>query len=126
MRTGPVNAPANGAPTEPRRGRQHVRWRDLGHFLTTDIHEFTVAFATTREIQGRIRPQTEANENLDQLILEIIGSDEHRSRASGCQFTITCQQPPPLVAGLLREHTIFRSRFEKDAVESKEPQPPRQ
>ena len=33
MRTGPVNAPANGATTEAGRGRQHVRWRDLGHFL---------------------------------------------------------------------------------------------
>ena len=85
VRTRPVDPPTPGAATESGRVRQHVWWRDLGHVLPGDIHEFTVAFTATRNCQGRIRPQTQATEDLDQLILEIIGSNEHRSRAGGCQ-----------------------------------------
>ena len=112
--------------SEPGRCRQDMRWRNLGHILPCDIHELAVALAATRVLQGRIRPEIEAPKDLDQLVLEIIGTDEHRPRAGGRQLAVPGQQPPALGSGLLREHTILRSRLEEDAVEAEEPQPPRQ
>jgi len=123
---GPINPLATGTTPETGRSRQDMRRRNLGHFLPRDIHEVAVALATARVLQGRVRPEFQAPEDLDQLILEIIATDEHRPRAGGRQLAVPGQQPPALGSGLLREHTILRSRLEKDAVEAEEPQPPRQ
>ena len=124
MRARPVNAPAAGATTEPRRCGKHVRGYDVGHLFTQHIDKLSVALATTRVLQGRIRPETQAPEDLDQLIFEIIGSDEHRPRAGGCQLAIPGQQPPAFGTGPLREYTILRSGLQINAVEAEEAQPP--
>jgi len=126
MRAWPVNAPTAGATTEPRRCGKHVRGYDVGHLFTQHIDKLAVALATTRVLQGPLRPETQAPEDLDQLIFEIIGSDEHRPRAGGCQLAIPGQQPPAFGTGPLREYTILRSGLEEDSVEAEKPQPPRE
>jgi len=126
MRTRPVNAPTTDATTEPRRSGKHVRGYDVGYLFTQHIDKLTVALAAARILQGRLRPQIQAPKDLDQLILEIIGPDEHRPRAGGCQPSISGQQPTSIDSGLLLKYSILQPRLEKDAVEAEEPQPPRQ
>ena len=126
MRTRPVNAPTAGTTTETGRSRKDIRRRNFGHNLPRNIHELAVAFATTSVLQGRVRPEIQTPEDLDQLILEIIRTDEHRPRADRRQLAIPGQQPAAFGTRLLREHTILRSRPDKDAVEAEKPQPTRQ
>ena len=126
MAARPINASTAGAPTETGRSRQDVRWCDVGHLVACYINELTVALAATRVLQGGVRPESQAPEYLDQLILEIIGADEHRSGTGGRQLTIPGQQPPPLDTGPLCEHSILRTGLQEDGVEPEEPQPPRE
>jgi len=126
VRTWPVDAAAPGAPTETGRSPEDVRWCDVGHLVSRYVNELTVALAATRVLQGRLRSKTKAPKDLDQLILEIIGADEHRPRTGGRQLTIPGQQPPPLDTGPLCEHSILRTGLQEDGVEPEEPQPPRE
>ena len=126
MRTGPIDSSAAAAAPESGRGRQDVRRRNLGYFLPRDIDKLAVALAATRVIQGCIRTEIQAPEDPDQLVLEIIGPDEHRPRAGGRQLAVPGQQPAALGTGPLREHAILRTGPEKDGVVPEKPQPPRQ
>ena len=122
----PIDASATCAATEMWRGCENVRRYDVRHFFARHLDELAVALAATRHFKGRSRPQIQTPEDLNQLLLEIIGTDEHRPWAHRCQPSIPGQQPPTLGPGLLLEHTILRPRFEIDAVKAEKPQPPRQ
>jgi len=124
MTARPIDASATCAATEMWRGCENVRRYDVRHFFARHLDELAVALAATRHFQGRIGPQIQTSEDLDQLLLEIIGTDEHRPWADGRQLPVLREQPTALGACLLLEHTILRPRFEIDAVKAEEPQPP--
>ncbi len=110
MTARPIDASATCAATEMWRGCENVRRYDVRHFFARNLDELAVALAATRHFQGRIWPQIQTPEDLDQLLLEIIGTDEHRPWADRRQLPVLREQPPALGACLLLEHTILRPR----------------
>ena len=109
-----------------RRGGEHVRRREFCDLFARDVLEPTIALAASRMFEGGRRTQTEAVEDLRQLVLETFRTDQHCPRSGGGELAVASQQPAPLETGLLGEQAIVRPRFQKDGVEAEEPQPTRQ
>ena len=126
MRTRPINPPTAGTAAKTGRRRQHVRRRDLRHLFPRDIHEIAVTLAAPCVLQGRIRSEIQATKDLEQLILEIIGSDKHRPRPGGGELAIPGQQPSALGPSPLGKPAVFRPGLEENRVEAEETEPPSQ
>ena len=103
-----------------------MRRRDRGDFVPRHLLELTVALPAPCVFQGHLRAQTEAPENLEQLIVELIGPDQHRSRAGRCQLAITGHKPSALGASLLGKRPVLQTRLEENGVVAEKPQPARQ
>jgi hypothetical protein len=121
MTSRPIHPPAAGATTETGRSRQDMGWYNFFHILPGDILEFTVALAAPGVLQRRAGMELEPPKDLDQLLIEFLGPDEHRPRSNGRQLAVPGQEPPALRSRLIREHTILRTGFEKHGVVAKEP-----